>query len=728
MKVFYYIKLAFVLFCGMVAFAGCKKEPQPVEPPVEPPHEVVEDVYGRVTDLEGKPVVGALVSDGFSFARTDSNGEYCINSKNPERVRFATVSYSSEYAPIVKDGVPVFYTMVEPYAERARKADIVLRKLDTPQTDFSIIMTADPQIKPLEIWTESLAYASRHTCEDLFEDIQASVEAISGKCIGICLGDIANNNPVIYPQYCNCMRQLDIPFFNVIGNHDHIYPEQVNDDGCASQFENIFGPRNYSFNMGDFHIICMDDCIFEAQPSGYCEQVIIYGLEDDFLSWLKEDLSNIDKSTPIMICMHAPLTKLDGTPQTASNYRNVKAFFECFSGYEKVYGWFGHSHWSQSSLSIKSVTGVEGFECHTIARTTGILPTNEYTCCDGNPRGYAILKVSGKELKWKFHANPIQRSKFMGPVAPEYKWRDWDYKDGVAMLKDGSGKVDESYQIRAYERGAYGDDYVYANVFMWDEKWGKAYLNVGGQKIEMTRDCGYDLGYKEIAKFYWAQGVDPSTGLSEYSSTNRQHFFYAPVPEGASGKATVEITDRFGEIFTRTVSVDPIQYEEDMKYLVFNFTQCPQGCPETDKKNVTFTMPFEGKDYSFTLSNGYHETAGYLAITRTNATLTLPVLEGYKLEQVVCRPADNAFASMSAKIILDDKTVPTGGDKLTFCGNSADSWNLELMESGTQYLFCSGTDFFSLGEIRLGFRKEKPTIVDGTSDQFVIEDGSDIVF
>ena len=30
-----------------------------------------------------------------------------------------------------------------------------------------------------------------------------------------------------------------------------------------------------------------------------------YGLEDAFLSWLKEDLASVSKDTPVMICTHA---------------------------------------------------------------------------------------------------------------------------------------------------------------------------------------------------------------------------------------------------------------------------------------------------------------------------------------------------------------------------------------------------------------------------------------
>lgn len=667
----------------LAACISCAKEPQPIEPPVEPTHDVVEDVYGRVTDQYGNPVAGALVSDGYTFTRTDSNGEYCITSAQPAKVRFATVSYSADYAPVVENGVPVFYTMVPPYQGVARKADIKLTKLSSPVENFSILMTADPQVKPVSAWTESLSYTSRDICRDMFDDLISSRRAIEGECIGICLGDIANNNPVIYPQYCNGMRQLGIPFFNVIGNHDHIYFNQTDDDGCAREFENIFGPRNYSFDMGSYHFIMMDDCIFEPQASGVCEQVIIYGLEDAFLSWLKEDLSHVDKTTPVMICMHAPLTKSDGGIHAADNYRNVREFFECFAGYEKVYGWFGHTHVAQAVTKLKDIPGIEGFESHTLSRTTGLLPTNEYTCADGNPRGHLVIKVSGKDVSWQFHPNPVQNAPFTGEARLPYLWRDWDYQDGMAILRNDKRPLDDSYQMHAYKRGAYGDDCIYANVFLWDDKWETPYVQLDGTKIPMTRDCCYDLGYKEIVEFFNKQGLDPSAGLSGYTNTNRYHIFYAKLPADAKGMAEVSVKDRFGNTFTSKVSADPAQYDKSIK------------CVD-------------------------------LELNKSVSTFELPTYEGYKLETIICRPADNAFKSQKARIVYADGSEAAAA--LAFCGNCTDSWTVELKEPGTIYKLESVGGNFSISSLRLLYRQARQTPVDGTTDGFEIEDGSDIIF
>ena len=100
---------------------------------------------GSVKDTEGRPVAGAVVTDGFTHCVTDGNGNYRFESPCPERVRFVSVRIPADYRPVLRGSIPVFYTAVDTYQGQERKADITLQKRDRTDDNFTLLMMADPQ-------------------------------------------------------------------------------------------------------------------------------------------------------------------------------------------------------------------------------------------------------------------------------------------------------------------------------------------------------------------------------------------------------------------------------------------------------------------------------------------------------------------------------------------------------------------------------------------------------
>ena len=168
-------------------------------------------------------------------------------------------------------------------------------------------------------------------------------------------------------------------------------------------------------------------------------------------------------------------------------------------------------------------------------------------------------------------------SGFCPAGAPAYTWRDWDYNgSGVAVMRDGTGNLDERYQLHAYPRGAYGDNYVYANVFLWDEKWElPVWTPYGGDPVEMTRinlpgepqivDTGkiYDKADTEFRTWYKTNAdqdganLHAMTGYRTKSTPDDDGYlatiFRAPA-DASPSSGTVSVTDRFGNTYSRTVS------------------------------------------------------------------------------------------------------------------------------------------------------------------------------
>lgn len=693
--------------------SSCKKEIEPADP-------VVPFVYGdgpllsgRVLDQNGDPVPDVRVTDGFTFSRTDNDGRYSFESSCPERVRYVSVCVPNGYEALVRDGKPIFFAAVGEYQGKERKGDIVLNKLAAPISDFSVLMIADVQTKLYQsgTYSENFAYASRDVCDDMFKDLVETAGNVQGPCYGISLGDISNGNGFIYSQYSLGLAAVGIPFYSVIGNHDHITGEADTEDQSTYRFTSTFGPLNYSFDLGSFHFVMLDNCIYKK---GSFEYPFYYGLEDEYLQWLKDDLSCVAKDTPVILCMHANLINYDGVA-SGEKYYKVPEFVEAIQGFEKVYVWMGHAHWGSNVGRYDSSAGLDGIECHVVARTTGILEGNEYVTNDGTPRGYVRLEASGKELKWKFHPIGVETAPFRGPKKPSLVWK--------TAVPD-----EEHSQMRVYPRGSYDDNFVYANIYLWDNLWQMPVLKTGGSAITMQKDWAYDLSYRELVRFYRSQGITAAR-MADYPSRYRVHHFLARVPDNASGMGTVEVTDRFGNTYSAEVSVDPVKYDDGLLHLVFDFRTAPQGCPTTPSSNVTIT----DKGYQMTLSNGLYGPSvggdeGYVQISGQNSTLSTPELWGYKLEKVTVHPAGNATALRSAQIVDADGKVVTGGDRLNFYGNCADSWVLEKTQEHTPYYIQSTGADFRIGELRLAYRGIETVGYPGDVDSYVVDGVADVEF
>ena len=63
-----------LLFAAGALFAGCSDDD--TQAPLNTPIQEGNNLYGVVTDPNGAPVGGIVVSDGFSCVATDANGVY----------------------------------------------------------------------------------------------------------------------------------------------------------------------------------------------------------------------------------------------------------------------------------------------------------------------------------------------------------------------------------------------------------------------------------------------------------------------------------------------------------------------------------------------------------------------------------------------------------------------------------------------------------------------------
>ena len=508
-------------------------------------------VYGDNTPLEG-----VVVSDGLACVTTDKDGYFEIDS-DLSQTKFIHCSLPSGYkATNDENGLPQFYHRVTD-AERSKNLATVRFDLVGVEGDperYTLIVGADPQPRKRTAGYDKIAYHALDCCEDLYSDMRDTRQKISGREVyGLMLGDIVHEDMSLFTNYVAGLKKLGFQMFNIIGNHDND-KTAADDVQGRRKFEEHFGPAYYSFNLGKQHYVVLDNLIMKKENG----ELTAYnqGLTDEIWTWLQNDLKYVDYSTTIMVAAHSPMFRLydGGERSTSSTTSHGRDYALLLAKYAKVHAWAGHSHTTYNYV-YDSSHDYANIEVHTVARSTGDLWTNEYLA-SGTPRGYTVVEVDGDEITWKFKPTIYQTGKYNESNhtngAPAYTHRDWNYdENGVAKI--GDKVLDDNYQMKAYTRGAYGDDCIYVDVFLWDSKWETPKFN-GTKMTRVGTKQAYSLAQYEISDFYSTYGYKLKDGDSYLPTTSGYQTLFKISEPKAKGSGTITVKDRFGNTYSTTVT------------------------------------------------------------------------------------------------------------------------------------------------------------------------------
>ena len=512
-------KLIFALFVGWLPVA-CGGDDAPGG---TGPNGGNATVTGTVVDQRGLPVEGVVVSDGLLTTLTDESGYYALESDLSKR-RFVQVTIPAAYEIPVKNGIPQFWRRI-PEGATEFEADFTLQARRKAASRYTVLMTADPQIRSRSARYDNFAFHSIDMYEDMCRDLRETAASITDRPVyGISLGDLVHNDMSLYPTYCAGIADFDFPVFSVIGNHDHVQ-NAATDREAVKKFEEYLGPTCYSVELGELHFIFLDNIVMKNNTldpnnvGAYSD-----GLSDEAYSWLCNDLKYVDKDRTVMLCAHSSMfRKPDSEP--ADRDRHGPDYASRLAQYRCVHSWAGHSHinFNYAYSAEEPAPKFPNVESHILARSTGALWLNESMSSDGAPRGYMVVEVDG-EVSWYY--------------------KPYSYENDVP-----SG-LDRSHQIRVYAPGVwYSDGYVYANVWNHDARWGAVrYTDSGKSGAEMKRVTVYDGAFVQMADYY--NSVQTTATFEPFRTS---HMFRI-LPTAGAAQATVETTDRFGEHYTATVT------------------------------------------------------------------------------------------------------------------------------------------------------------------------------
>lgn len=449
-------------------------------------------VRGRVQS-GGRGVGGVAISDGWDVVLTDSEGRYAlISTADRDFVRMTVPS--GFRIPQNATGTAHFYRPLAPNGSGEMEAVFDLEPLEGSDGNHAAFLLADIQTQT----AEEMTFFNEQTVPDVRATLQTLGNPVA---IGMANGDIMYDHLELYPSFERGVSRMDIPFFQVAGNHD-TDQESPTDVDSTRTFSSHFGPRYYSFDRGAVHYVVLDDVFWHG--SGYLGY-----LGSDQLRWLENDLRHVEAGRPVIVACHIPVLGSRHLrlgiehPSADISMSNRRALYHILEPYQ-AHILTGHTHENEHVFEA-------GTHEHVVAAVCGAWWSGPI-CWDGTPGGYAVYEIRGEEVTWRYK---------------------------------GTGR-DFDYQLRVYPRGADPEapDEIVANVWDWDPEWTVVWYEDGERKGEMARRVGTDPLSEELHR-----GDDLPLRRNWVEPLPVGHLFYAPVSASA-GEIRVEATDRFGRVYS----------------------------------------------------------------------------------------------------------------------------------------------------------------------------------
>lgn len=519
-------------------------------------------VSGTVLYDDGTPASGVKVTDGFTVALTDDKGQYTFQTAGYD-VRYIYLSLPAD-AAIGKNsfGCPDFY---KKYFTHIDTYDFTLTR-QAVETEFMFFALSDAQAHH--------AIRSTQTQPDTERFISESVPAINSEiakqqlpCYGIHLGDVIysegnrDSSPALTAMRSH-FRQIDMPVFNVMGNHDYTFFS--NDEAISTNFsstsinllsqrsfEDVFGPINYSFDRGNVHFVCMKDVYYNCETNWQWDEYT-GGFTEQQYQWLVQDLTATPKDKMVVLCIHVPISY----SRRGSRVQDACALLKEF---ETSVIFSGDAHYQRG---VENTAG------------TGIFEKIHATICgqwwwsniqgDGCPNGYTVYKFDGNDIKDSYligvnegmNTRDYQMRIYKGNLCTggKYAYFQMPYQETDYLINVFNG--DPRWTVKVYEDGVYAGEAVlqersYRDTF--DPITSGETYTIPDNSTKDWWAIGYHIGYCQ-------RGM---TGTSYYTVNYHMWKWEASSP---SAKISVEAHDPYGNVYTcDDIISDGLNYPDYIK-------------------------------------------------------------------------------------------------------------------------------------------------------------------
>lgn len=435
-------------------------------------------VEGYVKDSSGKPVEGVAVSDGFTVVRTNAEGYYVFDEVSTDTWHIYYSTPAEYEIAINQHGQPCFW---QDYVPGTSRYDFTLTPLASGKEEkFALFTYGDPQV-----------YSNNNLNRFLKEavpGIKAHASTFTIPIYGMGLGDIVFNTDNYKTTYQMVpmrngfsVSSVGMPVFQVLGNHDYtefdannplVTDERNSDINIKAQreYNDVFGPTDYSFDRSDAHIIGMRNVIFSSPVTSGTGNYH-GGFTDRQFEWLKQDLAMVPKDKLIILSVHIPVynctDKTIGSLNTGTNISNV---LNLLGQYDNVRIMSGHVHTQRTYIHSNGI--VE----HNSASVAGAW-WNLCVSGDGCPNGFNVYTIQGNKVVDGYYYGYTASSSSRNHQMRLYRGN---------AITGGAIEGDNKNGTKGYYAFNFADDVILANVYNADPDWKISVYEDGVYSGDMT--------------------------------------------------------------------------------------------------------------------------------------------------------------------------------------------------------------------------------------------------
>lgn len=322
------------------------------------------------------PLMGVIVTDGTTFVKTDASG--CFTIDVDDAARFVSIVTPSGYNPNYSSGVPAFY---KPLTKDLKSCDFNLRKMPFDSKDYDLIVISDPQCKTPAHFKQ----LKKEIMPDVIAHSKSCAKEANTACI--ILGDLGWDSWPTFPKkYPSQFKKMGIPVYSVIGNHD--FNRNKVDLESWRDFENLFGPVNFAFYIGDALVIGLKDIDYNTNKK------YKNGYTDEEVNFVKGLMEVVPPYTKLYVAQHCPIYRwFDKNPYI----RKADQVIEAMKGRDVTF-LSGHTHMANFDRFNETMVDV-----NPAALSSSIWYFDKWNN-DGTPRGYFIFRSREGKVRRDFHA------------------------------------------------------------------------------------------------------------------------------------------------------------------------------------------------------------------------------------------------------------------------------------------------------------------------------------
>lgn len=488
-------------------------------------------------DRNEKGIAGVGVSNGQQVTSTDKSGRYSLPVQE-DNIIFV-IKPNDYKTTLTAQNLPSFFYRYKPKGSPSnyKYPGVAATGALPTEINFPLTKTYEDRNFNIFVFGDSQPYTLKQV--DYFKrGIINEAKNIKNIKFGITLGDLVGDDLSLHPAYADAVKDMGLPWYNVMGNHDMNY-EAKEDRLSDETFEKNFGPNNYSFNYGNVHFIILDNILYPDPRDG---KGYWGGFREDQLDFVENDLKLVNKDQLVVISYHIPLRD-EGEDSFRDEDR--ASLFGLLKPFSKTLLMSAHTHiqeqifyemqdgWDQPKKLHEYNAGTTAGDWYSGTPDATGVPSS--TMRDGTPRGYSIVNFNNGAYKI-------------------------DYK---VAGKPADHQI-EIFTPRVIPYPSKTSAGIFANFFMGKKDDTVLYRIDNGEWKPMDYTADYDPKYlTELLK--WDTTQQLYAGRRPSNPAKSTHLWRADFPKKLEkGKHTVEVkaTDMFGkeskasQTFMVTESID----------------------------------------------------------------------------------------------------------------------------------------------------------------------------